>query len=190
MADRRSDDVIERSVDRFVGLSERAIRSPTMRFASLLVICCVAGVSSSEHSTRTLSCAASPLTRESAPPESSADPIRHANWYINADRTIWAGPVPDDGWPSGGKLSVGGVVVDGQKTYWVRPRGTQLVISGRRLDAAAPPVEAHTPCCYTSGFQIVGLFFPTEGCWEVKATAGEKALQFVAEVEPPAPLQQ
>jgi hypothetical protein len=157
-----------------------------MRYAALLLMCWVVGASSSEHSTRTISCAASPLTRESAPPDSSADPIRHANWYINADRTIWAGPVPDDGWPSGGKLSVGGVVVDDQKTYWVRPQGTRLVISGRRLDAVAPPVEAHIPCCYTSGFQIVGLFFPTEGCWEVKATAGEKELQFVTQVKPPA----
>ncbi|HEX2342805.1 MAG TPA: hypothetical protein VHI98_20170 [Vicinamibacterales bacterium] len=76
--------------------------------------------------------------------------------------------------------------MDGQKTYWVRPQGTRLVISGRRLDAVAPPVEAHISCCYTSGFQIVGLFFPTEGCWEVKATAGEKELQFVTQAKPPA----
>jgi hypothetical protein len=48
-----------------------------------------------------------------------------------------------------------------------RPRGTQLLVSGRRLDASAPPIEAHIPCCYTSGFQIVGLLFPTEGCWDV-----------------------
>jgi hypothetical protein len=71
------------------------------------------------------------------------------------------------------------------KTYWVRPQGTQLVIGGRRLDASAPPVEAHIPCCYTSGFQIIGLFFPTEGCWEVTAKSGDSELQFVTQVKRP-----
>ena len=75
-------------------------------------------------------------------------------------------------------------MVKGQKTYWVRPTGPQLVISGRRLDGSAPPVEAHIPCCYPTGFQIVGLFFPTEGCWEVHAKAGESELRFVTYVRP------
>jgi len=69
----------------------------------------------------------------------------------------------------------------------VRPQGTQLVISGRRLDASAPPVEAHIPCCYGSGFQIVGLHFPTEGCWEVTASAGDGELLFVTEVKRSSP---
>jgi hypothetical protein len=124
-------------------------------------------------------CAASPMIRDVAPPDPNADPVGPANWYINGNRTIWAGPVPESGWPSGGTLFSGGAKVKGQKTYWVRPQGTQLLISGRRLDAGAPPVEAHIPCCYGSGFQIVGLFFPTEGCWEVTARAGDSELQFV-----------
>jgi hypothetical protein len=74
-------------------------------------------------------------------------------------------------------------VVKGQKTYWVRPAGTQLLITGRRLDGDGPPVEAHVPCCYPTGFQIVGLFFPTEGCWEVLATAGDSELRFVTRVK-------
>jgi hypothetical protein len=76
-------------------------------------------------------------------------------------------------------------VIKGQKTYWVRPRGTALKISGRRLDAEAPAVDADVPCCYTTGFQIVALHFPTEGCWEVHATAGEHELRFVTKVNPP-----
>ena len=131
------------------------------------------------------SCPTSPLIRDDAPRDDRADPIRSAYWYINADRTIWAGAVPAGGWPPGGTLYSGSGVVKGQKTYWVRPQGTQLVISGHRLDASAPAVEAHIPCCYPTGFQIVGLLFPTDGCWEVRAKAGDSELRFVTYVKPP-----
>lgn len=130
------------------------------------------------------SCPLSQVTQDSAPPDPSADPVGPANWYINSDRTIWAGPVPEHGWPSGGTLYSGGRSVNGQKTYWVRPQGKQLVIAGRRIDAQAPALEAHIPCCYPSGFQIVALLFPTEGCWEVTATAGDRELKFVTQVNP------
>jgi hypothetical protein len=62
-----------------------------------------------------------------------------------------------------------------------------LVIRGRRLDADGPAVEADIPCCYPTGFQIVALHFPTEGCWEVNATAGDSELRFVTRVKPPEP---
>lgn len=39
------------------------------------------------------------------------------------------------------------------------------------------------PCCYPTGFQVAGLYFPTGGCWEVTATAGESKLQFVTMVK-------
>lgn len=157
-----------------------------MRLEAFLLLSLAVGAQASvERSAQSNSCAASLVIRDSAPPDPSADPVGPASWYINADRTIWAGPVPEAGWSSGGKLFSGGAVVKGQKTYWVRPQGTTLVISGRRLDASAPPVEAHIPCCYTTGFQIVGLFFPTEGCWEVTAKAGDSELQFITEVKRP-----
>jgi hypothetical protein len=135
-----------------------------------------------EQSAQTGTCATSPLVTAVAPNEPEADPGRPADWYMNADGTIWAGPVPNGGWPSGGILYSGSGTVKGQKTYWVRPKGTQLVISGRRLDTTSPPVEAHIPCCYGGGFQIVGLYFPSEGCWEVNARAGESELRFVTYV--------
>ena len=72
----------------------------------------------------------------------------------------------------------------GQKSYWVRPQGTKLAISGRRLDAGGSPVEAYVPCCYPTGFQIVSLHFPTAGCWQVDARAGDSKLQFVTRVKP------
>ena len=56
-------------------------------------------------------------------------------------------------------------------------------MSGRRLDATAPPLTARIPCCYPTGFQATGLIFPTSGCWEIKATAGSSELTFVVEVK-------
>lgn len=157
-----------------------------MRSATIPLFCILAlGVNARAQSVpEPTSCPTSPLIRDSAPRDPNADPVGPADWYVNVDRTIWAGPVPAGGWSSGGTLYSGNRVVKGQKTYWVRPQGTQLVISGRRLDASASAVEAHIPCCFATGFQIVGLLFPTDGCWEVRATAGDTELRFVTYVKP------
>jgi hypothetical protein len=156
------------------------------RVVSLLLACTLAcGVDAfAQPMAEQRSCPISPLVRDTAPRDRGADPVVDSDWYINADRTIWAGPLPAGGWPSGGTLYSGSGTVKGQKTYWVRPQGTSLLITGRRVDAAAPALEAHVPCCYRSGFQIVALFFPTEGCWEVSASAGESELRFVTQVRP------
>ena len=153
-----------------------------MKLGLLAVLFSVASASIAFAQAQTSECVATPVVRATAPPDPDADPVGPGNWYINADRTIWAGPIPDGGWPSGGTLFSGGRAVKGQKTYWVRPQGMNLLITGRRLDAAAPPLEAHVPCCYLSGFQIVGLFFPTVGCWEVTAKSGGSQLRFVTQV--------
>ena len=129
------------------------------------------------------SCLTSSVVIESPPRYPNADSVGPAAWYVNADRTIWAGPVPEGEWPSGGTLFSGDGVVKGQKTYWVRAQRKQLTITGRRIDTNGPPVEAHIPCCYPTGFQIVALYFPTQGCWEVSAKAGDSELRFVTEVK-------
>ena len=150
-----------------------------------LLVTVVAGLQISARSqTASGSCPVSQVTRDSAPPDPNADSGGPAeDWYINSDRTIWVG-VPADGWPSGGTLYSGGRVVNGQKTYWVRPRGKQLVITGHRIDGQAAALEANVPCCYPTGFQIVALHFPTPGCWQVSAEAGDRELTFVTEVKP------
>lgn len=55
-----------------------------------------------------------------------------------------------------------------------------LTVSGRRLDAQAPPLRASVPDGYgTEGFQASGVSFPTDGCWEVTGAAGGAELRFV-----------
>jgi len=140
----------------------------------LLGILAISTSASAEPAPEHDSCPTSSVVWDTAPRDRAASRVGPADWYINADRTVWAGAVPQGGWWAGERL----------KTYWVRPQGTQLVISGRRLDATAPPVQAHIPCCYPTGFQIVALQFPTEGCWEVHAKAGDGELRFVTRVKP------
>jgi hypothetical protein len=156
------------------------------RLTFLLLVTVVARVETSAQSQPANgSCAVSQVTRDAVPIDPNAGAGGRAeDWYINADRTIWAGPVPAGGWPSGGTVHSGEGAVKGQKTYWVRPQGTQLVITGHRIDGQAAPLEAHVPCCYTTGFQIVALHFPTPGCWRVWARAGDRDLTFVTRVKP------
>jgi hypothetical protein len=127
-------------------------------------------------------CQVSATSFRQSPAEPGTDPVI-ADWYMNDEGTIRVA-VPRGGWNAGGQVYRGTQAIKGQKTYWVRPRGTTLAITGVRLDGPAPAVEADVPCCYTSGFQIVALHFPTEGCWEVRATSGDYSLSFVTKVLP------
>jgi hypothetical protein len=97
-------------------------------------------------------------------------------------------------WPHGtllaGTLPNGGVWAtvsrDGSisaKLGWWRGLPGKLVISGRRLDAAAPPLRAHVPDGYGSrGFQPTGLTFATVGCWRIVGNVGRARLAFVVKV--------
>jgi hypothetical protein len=91
---------------------------------------------------------------------------------INADRTIWAG------WDVSRLISG----EEGNKVLWIRPQGTQLEIVGKRLDSDAEPLKSRIPCCYPTGFQPTRLFFPSPGCWQVTATAGDNKLTFITKV--------
>jgi hypothetical protein len=126
--------------------------------------------------------AACPVTEPdwALPPDDPAvgNPPAYGYYYVNEDRSIWA-----SAWWTGQKeeyLLAG----EGLKMGWFRPEGADLEISGQRLDGTAPTLEAHVPCCYPTRFQATGLVFPTEGCWEVSARAGESLLTFVVQVAP------
>ena len=70
--------------------------------------------------------------------------------------------------------------VRAQATGWWRAATGTLEITGRRLDAPAPPARAHVPDGYgDTGFQASGVDFPTEGCWEVTGTLLTTRLTFV-----------
>jgi hypothetical protein len=98
------------------------------------------------------------------------------------------------GWPNGtlpaGILADGGswatVEDDGSiraKVGWWRGVRGRLRVTGRRLDAPAPPLEAHVPGGYgPRGFQPTGLVFPTVGCWRVVGAVGDARLTFVVRV--------
>jgi hypothetical protein len=113
-----------------------------------------------------------PITRPngSVPPGSTFGSEFHGNG------ALWVGL-----WPAN-------VVVDEPKAdgaidakvgWWRGVPGT-LSITGRRLDAAAPPLRATVSDGYgESGFQASGLSFPTEGCWEVTGRVGTASLTFV-----------
>jgi hypothetical protein len=117
-------------------------------------------------------CPVTPTVIDTPPDDPNADPFGSGPWFINADKTIWAGPGPEH-WAAG---------ESGNKVIWIRPTGTQLEVSGQRLDADAPELEVWIPDGYLTGFQVTGMTFPTPGCWEVTATAGESELKFVVEI--------
>jgi hypothetical protein len=121
---------------------------------------------------------------------------------VTAPRSVGPpGALPDDffGWGSShgnDKLWVGGLwphgVINagpefvaqdgtvGMKFGWWRAAAGKLQITGRRLDAPAPPARAHVPDGYgDTGFQASGVDFPTEGCWEVTGTLPTTRLTFV-----------
>lgn len=100
-------------------------------------------------------------------------------FFVNEDRSIWA-----SAWWTGEEEKYLVASENGIKTGWFRPAGAELQITGRRIDADSPPFEAHVPCCYPTRFQATGLYFPTEGCWEVTAKAEESTLTFIVDVAP------
>ncbi len=136
----------------------------------LLVVALQSHASATEGESQT--CPATESVRATPPKDPNADPFGAGPWYINSDRSIWAG------WDAI-RMKAGG---RGNKVLWIRPSGTELVVSARRLDGGAGKFEASIPCCYPTGFQASGLRFSEPGCWEISAKAGDRALTFVTRV--------
>ena len=118
--------------------------------------------------TKSFACSLSPIfygLPDGFPPETGM----YAWWYVNADRTLWA---------AGASMQTGG-----NKVPWIRPKGSELQITARRLDAVSSPATVEIPCCYDGRFQVSGLSFPTAGYWEVSAKADSSELTFVTLVQ-------
>ena len=115
------------------------------------------------------------------PPEDAAIPVAPAfgYYFANEDRSI----VASAWWIDQEDYQLH-VTEEGIKLGWFRPAGVPLEITGQRIDAKAPPLQADIPATYPTRFQATGLYFPTEGCWEVNAKAEDSELTFVVWVEP------
>jgi hypothetical protein len=101
----------------------------------------------------------------------------HLGWR---NGVLGAGTLPDGG-------SMATVEPDGSiytKVGWWRGLSGELVITGRRLDASAPPLLASSSSIGygPSGFQPSGLVFPTVGCWKVVGKLPRAKLAFVVKV--------
>jgi hypothetical protein len=130
--------------------------------------------------------AACPVTIPRKTPDSVKNSLGTQNAYWNGDlycASLW----PDATVPIGPK-GAGAILPDGSlemKYPWFRGAGLtgRLIITGRRLDAAAPPLTASTSSdSRETGFQATSLIFPTEGCWEITGKVRDTALTFVNRV--------
>lgn len=126
------------------------------------------------------------VTIPRATPESLRNNLgtRYAYWNGN----LYAASLWPDATVMIGPRGAGSILADGSlemKYPWFRAAGLtgRLTVTGRRLDAAAPPLRADIPNRYlVTGFQATGLIFPTEGCWEITGKAGDTTLIFVNRV--------
>lgn len=115
------------------------------------------------------SCSVTQAVQDTAPPEPHADPVR-GYWYKSADGKLWA------------PAAQPGTISAGIGSYWVRPAGTHLAFSVRRLDVPGPAITSDEQAGYSSGFFYGGPSLSGEGCWEVTATAGPSQVKFVTEL--------
>lgn len=121
-----------------------------------------------------------PITQPSgvAPPGERSSPNHHGNgklWTV-----LWPDGLIEFGEGRPGSIGDDGVLR--MKFPWWRGEGVRgpLEISGRRLDGPAPPAFGEVPESYgESGFQASGVFFPSEGCWEITGSVGDVELTFV-----------
>ena len=119
-----------------------------------------------------------PENTEGGPPNANRQNVVPSHsWFTNADRTLWMMDLDR----AGGKPI---------KTAWFRPRDTQLVITGRRLDGDAPPLVTEVPPKEQYPrrmFTPTRLTFPTDGIWEITGKAGQSELRVVVKVPSTAP---
>jgi len=79
----------------------------------------------------------------------------------------------------------GFVLSDGSlmmKFPWWRKADAPLEITGRRLDATAPPLRVEIGRSGDVHMVPTYIIFPTTGCWEVTGKVGEVSLVFVTKV--------
>jgi len=129
-----------------------------------------AATPATEPARPSFACPVTPTIKETPRLFTKTEPLGPGPWHVNANRTIWVWDQPY----AARKPS---------KTMWVRPADTDLVVTGRRLDGNAPPLEVGVPGRFSTGYLATEIIFPERGCWEVSATAGSENLVFVIRVD-------
>jgi len=156
------------------------VNAHLVKFVPFLFLLVACNSLTTERTSAKNSC---PLTKAKwlRPPEDSAvrNPPAYGNYFVNEDQSIWA-----SAWWTESEEYALHAGEEGNKIGWFRPASAELIITGQRLDAQAPALEFEAPCCYPTRFQASGLYFPTEGCWEIIAQAEDRKLSFVVWVEP------
>src|SRR3954447_6880068 len=130
-----------------------------------------------------------PVTIPSHAPPPRGNPFgashfNYGNRYLRAHLHWRRGVLRAGRLPGGGSAAI--VNPDGSiraKLGWWRALDRKLIITGRRLDAPAPPLRAEARGdSGGAGFQASALTFPTVGCWRVVGRAGPAGLTFVVKV--------
>ncbi len=117
-----------------------------------------------EHAVTVDAC---PVTRAVPPadvPAEAARPILDGSSHPEVVRTHLSMAGNDALWVT---LPRGTAALE-DRVFLIRLVAGEVSASARRLDGAAPPATVHIPRGYgLDGLQVVGLTFPTPGCWEV-----------------------
>lgn len=130
-----------------------------------------------------------PVTRSPAPPFTPASPYPRVPpgdvfWY--GTDALWTA-VPQNGVWSGLPHNPEGY---SQKVFWWRKGYSvaaepepHLKVAGRRLDADAPPLNVsratNASAADIQSAMLVGVDFPTPGCWELTGQYADAQLSFV-----------
>jgi len=146
-------------------------------------------LTASQASADTCSVTPPPDPSFTPPPPYPQAPFAGEFWY-GAD-SLWTS-LPENGVWSGLPHNPEGYT---QKVFWWRKgyswqdrSESQLSVTGRRLDAPAPPLNVSRA---TNAFaqdigsaMLVGVDFPTLGCWEISGRYAGAELSFVIRIAP------
>ena len=131
-----------------------------------------------------------PDTPFNAPaPHSPSAPWDSMFWYGSA--SLWT-VLPESGIWSGLPLNPDGytqkVLFWRQGYVWTDEPEPALTVTGQRLDAPAPPLNvSRATNAFAADIQsamLVGIDFPTLGCWQITGRYAEQQISFVIWVAP------
>lgn len=139
--------------------------------------------------------ASCPVTAPQSPPFAAPEPYSPTapitDWFWYGSNSLWT-EIPQDGTWYGLPHNPDGYT---QKIFWWREGyiwneepEPALIVTGERLDADAPPlIVSKATNAYADDIgsaMLVGVDFPTLGCWKITGKYAEAELGFVVWVAP------